>query len=252
MAFQLLIFYRSILTKRLATKLRIFIIRHAESKANIQHDIYQKIPDCSIELTDIGHLQANKAGNALKSYLIKNIVSENELPYIRLWQSPYLRTRQTARGIINVLGLKSETDDFLIQDIREADALREQEFGLFEGLTKEECAELYPNENNHYMKSKKFKGEYWTKFPNGESRANVSDRVKGLFSTLIRDTNPSDTRNEGVRNIIVVTHGATARCFTKEYLHLPWEWVNEEKNPNNCSIRLIEDGKDKGYIFDGF
>jgi hypothetical protein len=28
--------------------------------------------------------------------------------------------------------------------------------------------------------------------------------------------------------------------------------VENEKNPNNCAIRLIEGVEDKGYIFDGF
>jgi len=35
------------------------------------------------------------------------------------------------------------------------------------------------------------------------------------------------------------------------WLHLPFEWIEKERNPKNCSIRLIMDGEDKGYIHEG-
>lgn len=34
--------------------------------------------------------------------------------------------------------------------------------------------------------------------------------------------------------------------------HLTPEWFEEEPNPKNCSIRLLDDHKDHGYIFSGF
>lgn len=34
------------------------------------------------------------------------------------------------------------------------------------------------------------------------------------------------------------------------WLHLPFEWIEKEPNPKNCAVRLIEDGKDKGYIWE--
>ena len=68
----------------------------------------------------------------------------------------------------------------------------------------------------------------------------------------MRDIETNEGREEEIRNIIVVTHGVTSRCLIKEYLNLPWEWVQDEPNPNNASIRLIENGEDKGYIFKGF
>jgi hypothetical protein len=33
---------------------------------------------------------------------------------------------------------------------------------------------------------------------------------------------------------------------------LLFEWFEKEPNPKNCSVRLIEDGEDKGYLFEGF
>jgi hypothetical protein len=34
--------------------------------------------------------------------------------------------------------------------------------------------------------------------------------------------------------------------------HLSPEWFEAEANPNNCAIRLIENGADQGYVFEGF
>ena len=36
------------------------------------------------------------------------------------------------------------------------------------------------------------------------------------------------------------------------WCHLTPEWFEEERNPKNCAIRLLDGHEDKGYIFDGF
>jgi 2,3-bisphosphoglycerate-dependent phosphoglycerate mutase len=234
-------------------KLRIFIVRHAESEANLDLAVNQRMPDFAISITKNGKLQSNKAGTFLAKYINDNVVGDdNIVPYIRLWRSPYQRTRQTSDEMLKVLGVCSNGKNGLVRDFREKDSLIEQDFGIFEGLTSEECAIKHPVENERYLKSKKWKGQYWAKMPLGESRANVSDRLLPFISTLIRDTSTSETRTEEVRNVIVVTHGVTSRCLIKEYLNKKYEWIQDEPNPKNCSIRLIEDGKDKGYIFEGF
>jgi hypothetical protein len=35
------------------------------------------------------------------------------------------------------------------------------------------------------------------------------------------------------------------------WLHHPYEWFDEQQNPQNCSIQMIEDGVDKGFIHPG-
>jgi hypothetical protein len=30
------------------------------------------------------------------------------------------------------------------------------------------------------------------------------------------------------------------------------QWLEKEENPNLCSVRLLEDGIDRGYIVEGF
>ena len=229
---------------------RIFIIRHAESEANLDLKIGQRKPDYAIDLTNNGLNQAYEAGEFLKQYIEKNIFKNNEKPAIRFWSSPYKRTRQTSSQIIKSLGFQKEGG--ILRDYREKDSLREQDFGDFEGFDKEECAKNFPEENAKYLRSIQFKGQYWAKMPKGESRADVSQRILSFIDTIMRDIETNEGREEEIRNIIVVTHGVTSRCLIKEYLNLPWEWVQEEPNPNNASIRLIENGEDKGYIFEGF
>jgi len=60
-----------------------------------------------------------------------------------------------------------------------------------------------------------------------------------------------DAERHGIEDLVIVTHGVTARCLVMRWPHLPFEWIEKERNPKNCSIRLIMDGEDKGYIHEG-
>ena len=213
--------------------MRIFLVRHGESEGNVDKNIHRTMADHAIPLSPRGHEQAETAGFVLRDYL----ESHGSRP--RLWVSPYLRTRQTADGLEKSVGP-------LLHDRREHTLLVEQQFGLFDGLTDEECAEQFPVENDHYLKQQAFGGRFWAPMPHGESRFQVAQRVHQSFGTFHRDRD-----RHGIEDIIVVSHGTTIRCFVMMWLHLPFEWIEEERNPRNCSIRLIEDGEDKGYIYPG-
>lgn len=131
--------------------------------------------------------------------------------------------------------------------MREHLLLAEQQFGLFDGLSDEEREARYPAEHAYYEKCKKFEGKLWPKMPLGESRIDVAQRVHQSFGTFKRDA-----EKHGINNIIIAAHGTVNRAFIMMWLHLPYEWMHSEPNPPNCSVRLLEDGEDKGYIFEGF
>lgn len=57
-----------------------------------------------------------------------------------------------------------------------------------------------------------------------------------------------DFEKYGVNNIFIFTHGTTLRTFLLRWFHYSPEWYHEERNPRNCWIREIKDGKDLGYI----
>ena len=226
---------------------RIYLVRHGLSESNLSTKVNKRKPDNAIELDKEGHRQAVEAGKFLGRYLTDQ---ENpKVSRIRMMVSPYLRTRQTADGI------ESQIAELTFPyDRRECLQLREQSFGLFDGLSPDELASEYPRELRHYEKHKDFEGEFFAPMPMGESRARVCDRVRSAFGPILRDF-----RGEGrekISDVIVVSHGVTIRCFIREFLHLPWEWCEAEPNPNNCSIIKIEGEENRGWtmerIFAGF
>jgi 2,3-bisphosphoglycerate-dependent phosphoglycerate mutase len=241
---------------------RIFLVRHGESMGNVDKDVHRTHADHAIPLSGLGAEQAVRAGEFLKGYFAENLdnlsnPNHPHRPRPRLWTSPYLRTRQTADGIergIGRTGAMMAHPDFdeavpqfpRIRDRRENIALCEQQFGLFDGIPDNELPVRFPAEHAHYKKQEDFEGRFWARMPMGESRWDVAIRVHQAFGTWHRDA-----ERHGVEDLIVVTHGVTARCIVMRWLHLPFDWIEKEPNPKNCSVRLIEDGGDRGYIHKG-
>ena len=189
--------------------------------------------DHAIPLSDLGCLQALETSLFLRQHLL----GQNLIP--RIWTSPYARTRQTAAII------QKECESWgVIRDRREHILLSEQQFGLFDGLDDAELSEKYPAEHAHYNKCERFEGRFWARMPLGESRFDVCTRVHQAFGTFHRDA-----AKHGIDDIIVVAHGTTIRAFVMMWCHLPFEWFEAERNPPNCSIRLLNDGEDRGYIY---
>lgn len=190
-------------------------------------------------LTEEGHAQAVKAGEALKNYFATN--QGCGAVHRRIWVSPYRRTRQTATHVIE------STGDTFFADLKESILLGEQQFGLFEGLDATEVAENHPLESKHFAKAIKYGGRFWARPPLGGSRFDVSVRVLQLVDQIVLDEHL-----DGVCDVVLVGHGLTLRAFAMMWLEKTAEWLDREPNPNNCSIRLIEGTEDKGYIFEGF
>jgi broad specificity phosphatase PhoE len=219
---------------------QIYFVRHGESMANVDLKEYQLKPDHAIALTDLGHQQAESTGKFFAQYFEDMAKDLGELPHIRLWQSPYLRTRQTAEGILKHCQQH-------ISSKREDTMLVEQQFGLFDGLTVKEQKQKYPIEYAHYSHNLTHQGKYWASFPQGESPFNVDTRTRHMQGTFARDA-----EKHNIEHIIVVSHGITTRVMTMRYLHQNYEFYDAERNPENGSIRLLSGEKgpweDKGYI----
>jgi 2,3-bisphosphoglycerate-dependent phosphoglycerate mutase len=208
--------------------MKITLIRHGESEGNINRSVYFEKPDHSIALSPLGRRQATECGKAL--------VGMDYRPQ-RIWVSPYARTRETATGIVEGLanGIHGITCD-----VKESIHLVEQQFGLFDGHAEEALSEIFPKEHAHYKKAEEFEGRFWARMPLGESRFDVCQRVHQFFGTIQRDA-----ERHGIEDIIVVSHGVTIRAFVMMWLHKEWEWLEQEPNPANCSISVIENGSYK-------
>lgn len=218
--------------------MRILLVRHGESEGNADRTAHAKLADHAIPLTSKGEEQAKAAGQALVQFYEKI----GKYP-VRMWNSPYKRARQTADIIEQTL--KSHNME-LAFGRREHINLSEQNHGLFDGLSSIGRELQYPQEFAHVTKCEEANGRFWARLPLGESRFDLAVRVHETFGTFHRDY-----EKHRINDLIVVAHGTTNRAFVMQWLHLPYEWFESEPNPKNCSIRLLEDGEDLGYIHAG-
>ncbi|MEO1619834.1 MAG: GNAT family N-acetyltransferase [Cyanobacteria bacterium J06632_3] len=92
------------------------------------------------------------------------------------------------------LGRCLETGDCLgLRSWTSEPRLAERSFGIFEGLTADECTERYPEA---YAKFTRFDAEY--QIPGGESRQQHYTRVESWLKAL-----------SGYQNVLAITHGGT-------------------------------------------
>lgn len=228
---------------------RLFLVRHGQTEGNVDRSLYKKIPDHAIRSTPKGIQQEIAAGVFLRDFLSSLKAAErNVFGRLRVWNSSYYRTRETAFYILHELG---RSFDFSSRDgeasYQDEPFLIEQQAGLFDGEDDDSYAAAFPKAAAHYRKSTARFGRYYAKSMLGESRHDVSQRVKQFFGTLISDRSRHD-----IRNIVVVTHGVTVRAFTMNWMRYTPEWMDAERNPGNCWIRYIEGTPRQGYIDHGY
>ncbi len=211
--------------------MHIFLIRHGESVSNAGENYVKRIPDHLVSLTENGKQQARENGKWLANYCKEKSI---DLTKARIWRSPFLRTRQTCEEFNKSLG---------IQDIREDITLIEQQFGLFDSVPEEEWGTLYPREYEEFKRQCSNQGKFYARPPLGESPFDVAIRIHQFMGTIHRDL-----ERHGVDTLFIFTHGTTLRTFLMRWFHYSPEWYQAERNPKNCWIREIDDGKDLGYI----
>lgn len=215
---------------------RIFLIRHGQSLQNIGLTTGQDIFDGDVPLSPLGEKQAYEAGAFLKKYLEERKIS---MELSALWESPYLRTEQTANGIKKHIQFFRD-----YQDPR----LVERDMGLFDNIAREAWDEIAPAEtHNTDIRQNSLRGKFFCRLPQGESPLDVFVRISTFMESIYRDR---------FDNLFIVTHGAVIKVILMKIFHYPLEWFYHEKRPANCSIRLIEREedqtlKDYGYIYDG-
>ena len=121
--------------------MRILLVRHGESLGNVDPLLHATTADHAVPLSDRGHEQAREAGARVAAFLDEH--APGERPHIRMWLSPYRRTRQTADAVM-------ETARGWITDRVEHILLCEQQFGLFDGVPEAELSERFPREFAYY------------------------------------------------------------------------------------------------------
>ena len=198
---------------------RIILIRHGESEGNVDRIVYGNKPDYALLLTEKGIRQATSAGARLKE-----LVDGESLHF---YVSPLFRTRQTFLEIAKSFPVTQ-------YDWNEEPRLREQEWGHLR--TPEQCRAV-DVERDAY-------GIFYFRIPDGESAADVYDRVSDFFHTLFRDFEKPGFPS----NAVMITHGMSIRLFIMRWFHYTVEQFELLANPANCAIvsmELQENGKYK-------
>lgn len=191
---------------------RIILVRHGLSKANEDLTLYQRLADNKIGLTEKGKVQALEAGKKIKD-LIGN-------ESIRFYVSPYKRTRQTYNCIKELL---TNNNYLTTYDNR----IREQEYGNLQG---EDMQKQFEEMNKV--------GEFYYRFQNGESGADVFNRACLFMEHIFREMTRIDYAKRD--NIIIVTHDLFIRVFILNFLNLDVSLLNIIRHPDNCETIIIE------------
>ena len=199
--------------------LRIVLLRHGESEANLDQTLFERVPDHAIPLTDNGREQAVAMGKQMRDLFGTETV--------RVYVSPYKRTLQT----LDALGI-----DDLIETAREEPRLREQDWANFQDS--EDIARQRALRNEF--------GHFFYRFTDGESGADVYDRVSTFLETLHRDWEVKGSP----RNVLIVSHGLTMRLFCMRWFHWTVEEFETLSNPSNGETRALVLGESGRYVLD--
>jgi len=158
---------------------RILLTRHGETAWNALGKLQGHT---DIALNDVGRDQARALAASFRDAGITAI-----------WTSDLSRARETGEIVADVLGLAAPTVD---------PELRERRFGVFEGLTRHECAAQHP--------------EAWQQWvaqtgtpPGGEPRGDAAARLERALRRI------AATAGEPA---LVVSHGAVMRLYLIELL----------------------------------
>eukprot|EP00201_Polytomella_parva_P007454 CAMPEP_0175058496 /NCGR_PEP_ID=MMETSP0052_2-20121109/11878_1 /TAXON_ID=51329 ORGANISM="Polytomella parva, Strain SAG 63-3" /NCGR_SAMPLE_ID=MMETSP0052_2 /ASSEMBLY_ACC=CAM_ASM_000194 /LENGTH=505 /DNA_ID=CAMNT_0016323879 /DNA_START=389 /DNA_END=1902 /DNA_ORIENTATION=+ len=244
---------------------RIVLVRHAESEGNVDGGTYSSIPDSKVPLTANGHAQAREAGMKLRAAIEASWESKSRRPSspfspssssslpssslpssslpssssssptttpppykLFFYISPYRRSFQTFQEICRCFPPES------LSGVQEEVQLREQDFGNFqnpEGKEREKADRL------------RF-GRFFYRFPDGESGADVYDRLTIFEDHLIRDINAGRFTSD--TTLILITHGLSLRIFLMRWFHWTVEQFLSVYNPPNAEPLVLERILDPG------
>jgi broad specificity phosphatase PhoE len=200
----------------------IFLFRHGQSEGNVSKDIYATKPDYALELTDWGKQQALAAGEKMATVMEQHGI--DRVNPIQFYISPFWRTRQTYIQIS-----KTFPNRHFYEDPR----LREQEWGHLrdDSLTKK----LEEYRDNY--------GHFYYRFNDGESCADVYDRISTFLETLFRDFKKDDFPEVAA----IVSHGMTLRVLLMRWFHLSVEEFELLANPANAEFHVLKLNTDGKY-----
>ncbi|KAL9387021.1 hypothetical protein Peur_020145 [Populus x canadensis] len=206
---------------------RIILVRHGQSQGNVDESVYTRIADPKIALTEKGKAQAEECGKRIREMIEKDEADDWKVYF---YVSPYKRTRETLQNLARAF------ERSRIAGMREEPRLREQDFGNFQ--------------DRERMRAEKairmLYGRFFFRFPNGESAADVYDRITGFRETLRADIDIGRFQPPGEQspnmNLVIVSHGLTLRVFLMRWYKWTVEQYEKLHNFGNGGMVVMERG----------
>ncbi|MFE6700945.1 histidine phosphatase family protein [Streptomyces sp. NPDC057718] len=198
---------------------RIVLVRHGESEGNADDTVYEREPDHALRLTAAGLRQARETGQELREQFGDERVS--------VYISPYRRTHETFRAF--------DLDPARVR-VREEPRLREQDWGNWQDRDDVRLQKAYRDAYGHFF----------YRFAQGESGADVYDRVGAFLESLHRSFEEGDHPE----NVLLVTHGLTMRLFCMRWFHWSVAEFESLSNPGNGETRTLLLGENGRYTLD--
>ncbi|MCG8924132.1 histidine phosphatase family protein [Lentzea sp. CC55] len=188
--------------------MRIILLRHGQSLGNVDELAYCRIPDHALPLTGTGEEQARAAGPVVKALIGDGPVAA--------YVSPYTRTRRT----FDLLGISAER---VVTEPR----VREQDWGNLQDPVQQEVLK----HQRHAF------GHFFFRLPNGESGADVDDRVAAFLDGLTVRMH-EDERHP--KTVLVVSHGLTIRLLCRRFFDWSIDLFESLSNPDTCENRVLD------------
>ena len=174
---------------------RLLLVRHGESEGN-RDRVFTETPE--VGLTPTGEAQARATAAYIRAHYAPEV----------LVSSSYLRARQTAEILNELLRLPHEVDD----------ELRERDYGELAGKPYDTAR---PGFDPH---------SYWRWAPpGGETLEAVAARVGRALDRIARRTGAADA--------VVVSHGGVMMALWR---HVTGDWARPGRVVRNAGILLVE------------
>lgn len=188
----------------------LVVVRHGQTEFN-RRGLYQGHADSA--LTDVGRAQARLLGPRLRSLGCSPTIYCSDLG----------RARHTAE----LLAAPSSR-------IREDAGLRERCWGVFEGLSRAEIIERYPDARTS---SREANPDYTP--PDGETLDELNERIVAALNRI--------AGNHAGERIIVVTHGGVVTAFARHVLGVPQD-APRRFDIGNASLSLFYRNDERGWM----
>ena len=209
----------------------LWLLRHGQSLGNVANDVARQEDlerldvahrDMDVPLSDLGVEQATAFGRWLAER------PAQECPHAVV-SSPYVRSMETARRVVEAAGLDVE----IVPDER----LREREFGILDRLTHRGVDAAFPEE----AKRRAWLGKFYYRPPGGESWVDVALRLRSLRDSLVRE--------HADRRVLLVTHEVPiiiTRYLVERLDEKAALAISRSGHLANCSLTAYERDGDAG------